>query len=364
MKEFYDEYPAANEGNLNLDFGKYIKRLKANKRTILYWTLISIVVGILVALSMPRKYTVLTKLAPELSNNAVNRLTSLSQLAGLNATMLGSTDAVYPMVYPDIVNSTEFIVDLFDTPVTFRQKKELVDTTLYEYILNNQKTSVIGVVISAPFQLIGWVKSWFVEEEEEDPDKPVDPFHLTKEQYRVAKMIKGGIEATIDKKTMVVSILVSMHDPIVSAQVSKAINENLQAYVTRYRTEKAKMDVAYYQKLYDEARAEYYAAQSRYARYVDLNHGAVMQRVRIEETRLQNEANLAFQLYNSCAQQLQTAEAKVQQETPAFVQIIPPTVPLRPAKPSRKMIVLIVTFLGFMAGCGYVMLKKKEGEAD
>ena len=359
MKEYYDEYPGSNEGNLNLDFGKYFKRLKENKRILVYWTLISIVVGILIAISIPKKYSVLTKLAPELSNNAVNRLTSLSQLAGLNSAILGSTDAVYPMVYPDIVNSTEFIVDLFNTPVTYRQKKELVDTTLYEYVLNNQKSSVIGIVISAPFRLLGWVKSWFVPEEEEDSDKPVDSFHLTKEQFRVAKMIRSGVEATIDKKTMVVSIVVSMQDPLVAAQLSRAINENLQAYVTRYRTEKAKMDVAYYKKLYDEARQNYYTCQTRYARYVDLNHGAVMQRVRVEEARLQNEANLAFQLYNSCAQQLQNAEAKVQQETPAFVQIIPPTVPLRASKPSRKMIVLIITFLGFMAGCGYVLLKKK-----
>jgi len=359
MKEYYDEYPSGNEGELNLDFGKYYQRLKDNKRVLLYWVLVSLVVGVLIALSVPKKYSVLTKLAPELSNNAVNRLTSLSQLAGLNSAILGSTDAVYPMVYPDIVNSTEFIVDLFNTPVTYKQKKEEVDTTLYEYILNNQKSSVIGTVISSPFILAGWVKSWFVPEEEENQEKPVDSFHLTKEQFRVAKIIRNSIEATIDKKTMVVSIVVSMQDPVVAAQVSKAINENLQAYVTRYRTEKAKMDVDYYRKLYDESKQNYYACQSKYARYVDLNHGAVMQRVKIEEARLQNEANLAFQLYNSCTQQLQNAEAKVQQETPAFVQIIPPTVPLRASKPSRKMIVLIITMLGFMAGCGYVIVKKQ-----
>ncbi len=358
MKEYYDETPQTEEGNLSLDFGKYLRRLRDNKKTILLWTLVSVVLGILIALSIPKKYTVLTKLAPELSNNAVNRLTSLSQLAGLNSAILGSTDAVYPMVYPDIVNSTEFITELFDVPVTFRQKKEMVDTTLYEYMLNNQKHSVLGTVISSPMLLINWVKGLFVKEEE-DNDKPVDAFHLTKEQYMVAKAIRHGIDASIDKKTMVVSIEVSMQDPVVAAQVSKAVNKNLQAYVTAYRTEKAQMDVEYYKKIYDEAKADYIAAQNRFARYVDLNHGTVMQRVKVEETRLQNEVNLRFQLYNSIAQQLQNAEVKVQQETPAFVEVIPPTVPLRASKPSRKTIVLLIVFLGFMSGCGYVLLKKE-----
>jgi hypothetical protein len=123
MKEYYDETPIADDGNLNLDFGKYLQRIKQNKKVIIRWTLISIVLGVAIALSIPRKYSVLTKLAPELTNNTVNRISSLSQLAGLNSALLGSTDAVYPMVYPDIVNSTEFIVDLFDVPVTFKQKK-------------------------------------------------------------------------------------------------------------------------------------------------------------------------------------------------------------------------------------------------
>ena len=359
MKEFFDETPRTEEGNLSPDFKVYFRRLKDNKRTILLWTLVSVALGVVIALSLPRKYTVITKLAPELSNNAVNRLTSLSQLAGLNSAILGSTDAVYPMVYPDIVNSTEFIAELFDEPVTFSRKKEVVDTTLYEYMLNNQRHSVIGTIISSPMLLMGWVKGLFMGAEEEDKDKPVDAFHLTKEQYMVAKAIRHGIEASIDKKTMVVSIEVSMQDPVVAAQVSRAVNKNLQAYVTAYRTEKALMDVEYYKKIYDEAKADYIAAQNRFARYVDLNHGAVMQRVKVEETRLQNEVNLSFQLYNSIAQQLQNAEVKVQQETPAFVEIIPPTVPLRASKPSRKTIVLLIAFLGFMAGCGYVILKKE-----
>ena len=69
----------------------------------------------------------------------------------------------------------------------------------------------------------------------------------------------------------------------------------------------------YYLQLYDEAKADYYAAQQRYANYVDANQGVFLQRVKTEQERLQNEMKLAFDLYNSCAQQLQMSRAKVQQ---------------------------------------------------
>lgn len=359
MKEYPEDYLMNNEGNVNLDFKNYFVKIKENWKRLLWWALASAVIGVLIALSIPRKYSTLTKLAPELSNNAVSRLTSLSQLAGLNSSILGTTDAVYPMVYPDIVSSTDFIADLFDTPVSYKDKRAVVDTTLYEFFLNGQKTSVIGVVLSAPMRAVGWVMDLIKgEKEEKYSSTEVDPFHLTKEQYKVAKQIGKSIEATIDKKTMVVTIIVTMQDPLVSATVAKAVNEKLEQYVTAYRTKKALMDLEYYEKLYAEAKEEYYTAQNRYSRYVDYNQGMALQSVRVEQVRLQNEANLKYQLYNNISQQLQSAQAKVQQETPVFVEVVPPTVPLKASKPSKKTIVLIITLLGVIAGCCRIVLQK------
>ncbi len=359
MKEFAEDPLEMEEGNLNLDFKKYLTRLKDNKKIIFIWTVVAIVFGVVIALTTPRKYSTMSKLAPELSNNAVNRLSSLSQLAGLNSAILGTTDAVYPMVYPDIISSTAFVVDLFETPVTFVRNKETKDTTLYEYMLNYQKRSLVGTVLSVPGKVVGWAKGFLKESEPEDSTDTVDSFYLSKEQYKVAKMIRQSLDASIDKKTMVVTLVVTMQDPVVSGKVAKAVNENLRKYVTEYRTQKAKQDLDYYQGLFDEAKQEYFEAQNRYARYVDYNQGVIRQSVRVEMVRLQNEASLKYSLYNNLSQQLQNAHAKLQQETPVFVDVIPPTVPLKPSKPSRKMIVLVITFLGFIAACSYVILKKK-----
>ena len=352
MKEYPEDTPVAESVSFNIDLRKYWNKLKARWKTILIWTLAAAILGAAYSLTIPRRYTVVSKLAPELSNNTVNRISALSQLAGLNATMLGSTDAVYPMVYPDIMHSTDFLVDLFDTPVSFVEKKERVDTTLYEYMLNHRKGSALGWVMSLPGRAVSGVKGLFKKE------APMDPFKLTNKQFAVANGLKKSIQPVIDKKTMVLTIQVTMQDPNVAATVAKTVNEKLKEDVSKYRTEKAVHDLDYYQKIYDETKAQYLASQSRYARFVDNNQGMVRQSSRIEQTRLQNEASLNYQLFNNAAVQLQNAKAKVQQDTPVFAEIISPTVPLKPSKPSRKMITLVFMVLGFGIGSLFALFKK------
>ena len=196
----------------------------------------------------------------------------------------------------------------------------------------------------------------------------LDPYQLTKDQSRIVKSIRENISLSVDKKSSLIKLNVSAQDPRVAARISEEVLDRLKTYVTDYRTEKARQDLAYYETLYSESKDAYYAAQQRYAAYVDRNQGVVLQRVRTEQERLENEMNLAFQLYNTCSQQLQAAKAKVQQETPVFTVINPPQVPLRRSKPSKATILAACFFLGAVAAIFWVLwgrglvagLKKKE----
>lgn len=163
------------------------------------------------------------------------------------------------------------------------------------------------------------------------------------------------INADVDSKTSVISLSVTMQDPLVSALLADTVAERLKNYVTEYRTNKAREDMGYIAALNDEAKKDYYAAQQRYADYIDKNHGIVLRSGRTEEERLQNEAALAFNLYNSTAQQLQHAKAKVQEITPVYTVVQPATVPLRPSKPSKMLILVGLTFLSAVAASAWIL---------
>jgi len=85
---------------------------------------------------------------------------------------------------------------------------------------------------------------------------------------------------------------------------------------------------------------------------VDANKSLVLQSVRTEQERLQNDMNLAFQVYSQVAQQLQVARAKIQEEKPVFAVVEPATVPLQ-ASNSRKMVVIGIVFLALVGTLGW-----------
>ena len=353
-----------------IDIMVLVRRLLREWKRILVWCGIAAVVGLVIAFSIPKEYTVSSKLAPELvAKSGTGSLGSLASLAGVNLGSISTSDAVYPDLYPDIVSSTPFIVELFPVQVEFKDGK----ADYYTYLKEHTRSPWWTVVTRAPSMAMAWIKGLF--QERKDPITGyanMDPLRLTAEQSRIAKVIRNSIFLSVEKKTSVISLSVTAQDPLVAARISEEVINKLQSYVVRYRTEKSRKDLDYYQGLYDEAKENYYSAQQRYASYVDRNQGVVLQRVRTEQERLQNEMNLTFQLYNSCAQQLQAAKAKVQLETPVFTVINPPQVPLKQSKPSKATILVTCVFLGAVLAIVWVLwgrdflagLKKKEDEEE
>lgn len=330
-----------------IDIMELLRKLLKDWKKLLKWCGYGVVAGLIVAFSIPKTYTTTTKMAPEIASKANGgNLSSLASLAGINLGSMGTSDAVSPDLYPEVVNSTPFMVELFSVPVNFKYKKQDMTTDLYDYLKNYTRSPWWNKVIKLPFRALGWFMGLFREKVEvQEGYADINPEELTSEQTSILNALHGAISLMVDKKTGVITTTVSAQDPHVAATVAKEVIERLQTYVAAYRTDKSRKDLEYYQQLYDEAKADYYEAQQKYARYMDANQDVVLQRVRTEQERLRNESELAFQLYNSCSQQLQLAKAKVQQETPVCSVIQPPTVPVERSKPSKATILMAFMFL-------------------
>ena len=128
-------------------------------------------------------------------------------------------------------------------------------------------------------------------------------------------------------------------------QLLHSVVKKLQEYIIDYRTSKSKEDCLYLEKLFKERQQEYYEAQRKYADYMDSHDNIILQSVRTEQERLQNDMSLAYQVYSQVAGQLQVARAKVQEEKPVFAVVEPAVVPLYPSGTSRKVYVLVFVFL-------------------
>lgn len=325
---------------LEIDWMEILRKIIAIRKTLYKAAGVGVVLGIIIALSIPKQYTVTVTLSPEMGGDkAGGGLASLASSFLGGAASSSSPDALNATLAPDIVASTPFILELFNTRVQTLDGK--LDTTLVAY-LDEQKQPWWGYIKAAPGMAIGAIKSLFAEEA--DTASVLNPFQLTEKEASKVEAIKQSIIAEVDKKTAKTTISVTLQDPKVTAIVADSVVAKLQQYIIDYRIKKAKEDCAYLEELYKERQQEYYEAQSKYAHYFDSNRNIAFQSVRAEQERLQNDMNLAYQVYSQVAQLLQVARAKIQEEKPVFAVVEPATIPLQPSGTSRKVILVGVVF--------------------
>ncbi|MDE6445438.1 MAG: chain-length determining protein [Alistipes sp.] len=338
-----------------IDLLELARKVWAERKLVLRWCCYAAVVGLIVAFSIPREYTAAAVLAPETtsSKNSLGGLGALASMAGINVGNMTETDAVNPDLYPDVVKSVPFVIELF--PVQVETADGTLRTDLYDYLKKHTRRPWWSAVISAPFKALGWCMSLFREKMPESDGSSVDPFRLTPDEDRIVEALGRRVTVAVDKKNSLVTLSVTMQDPLISATVADTVMRNLQNYVTDYRTNKARNDLKFTQQLYDEAQRDYYGAQQRYARYMDANQNVVRRAVRTEQERLQNEMTLAYNIYNQMAQQLQVAKAKVQESTPVYAVVQPATVPLKAAKPSKTMVLAGFVFFAAAAAVAWIL---------
>lgn len=337
------------EEESEIDIMELIGKLWKKKRMIIRWCVVGAVIGLVAGFSIPKTYTSSVTLAPETQQRTNSSVSSIASMMGVN--LNNSIDAISVEMFPDVVHSVPFITELLDLPVEFEWKDEMVQTTLLDYMLEYQKSPWWSYVINAPFKALGWVMSIGkpTEEEEEITSETVlDPFNLPKKVRGVVKYFSENIMVNVDKKTGKTSMSLVMQDPRVVATVMNAVVENLKTYMSDYRTSKSRQDVQNLSEICEERRADYYKAQQAYAKFVDANKSVILLSAQAERDRLQQEMNLAYQVYSQVATQLEGARIQEQQAKPVFVIIDPVTLPIKKTAPSKAKLLVIFTFL---AGC-------------
>ena len=339
-KEINQKRNNHTDEEIEIDLMDILRKIVGIRKAIYKAAGIGLVIGIIIALSIPKQYTVTVTLSPEMGTSKEGGL------SGLAASFLGSgvvtgdgSDALNASLSADIVSSTPFLLELSTMKVQVTKNEVMT--------LDKESSPWWNYVIGFPGVVIGGVKSLFTEEAELTSSDQVSlgTIELSKKELGKIKALKNMILASVDKKTSMTSVAVTLQNPKVTAVVADSVVKKLQEYIIDYRTSKSKEDCLYLEKLFKERQQEYYTAQQKYADYLDSHDNIILQSVRAEQERLQNDMNLAYQVYSQVANQLQVARAKVQEEKPVFAIVEPAVVPLTPSGTSMKIYVLAFIFL-------------------
>ena len=339
-----------------IDLLDILRRIISIRKSLYKAAGVGLVIGIIVAFSIPKQYTVTVTLSPEMGNSKGN-----NGLAGLAASFLGNgapmtdgVDALNATLSSDIVSSTPFLLELLQMNISQSDKKEIV--TLESY-LDEESSPWWNYIIGLPGIVIGSVKSLFAEDEKGDVNSVRQgTIELSPKEATRINRLKKSIYASMDKKSAITSVSITLQNPKISAIVADSVVRKLQECIIDYRISKAKDDCDYLEKLFKERQQEYYIAQKKYAIYVDSHDNVILQSARTEQERLQNDMTLAYQVYSQVATQLQVARAKVQEEKPVFAIVEPAVVPLYPSGMGTMMYAVIFIFLAVACTMGWMLV--------
>lgn len=341
---------------LEIDLITHLKKLWLNKKLICSICITFFILGCIIAYSIPKTYKVEVTLSLESGQNGSNNnLAGMASILGIGSIGGSGQDAVNSTMFPDLIQSTPFILEMYNVKVTPLKLTQPISLSDY---MDTQKKPWWSYVLGLPGKAIGGIISLFSSEKEINENRIIDPFRLTGEQNGKISAIKEALSASEDKKSGMTIVSATFQDPEVAATIADSAVVKLQEYIIDYRTRKAQEDCNYLEKLCKERKEEYYKAQKAYADFMDANRNVVLQRTQAEGTRLQNDMSIAFQIYSQVETQLQVARAKVQEAKPVFAIVEPATVPLGPSGPNNKIIILLFIFLGFAGSSFWILFGK------
>lgn len=356
-----------------IDLLDLAKTIWNGRKTLLICLFSGAVLGLCIALTASKEYTASTVMVPQVggeSQSKLGGLSSLASLAGISLDMSQSTE-ISPMVYPQVVNSIPFQLELMNAPINFQQVPKPV--SLFEYFTIYSKPSFLESIkkytLGLPGTILKAIKGKPVALSLPGGDKTNQPILLTQDQYEIIKLLEKMVTLDVNAKEGYLTLTASMPEAVAAAQVAQKAQTLLQQYITEFKIEKVKANLDFIQGRYNEAKTECEKAQLNLAMVNDRNRDFTSGVPRIESDRSSTRFTIAFSVFQELAKQLEQAKIQVKKETPVFTIIKPVSVPSERSKPKRSMILLVWFFLGGVAGLGILFgkqylssLKKKWNE--
>ncbi|MDD4713688.1 MAG: Wzz/FepE/Etk N-terminal domain-containing protein, partial [Bacteroidales bacterium] len=218
------------------------KTLWNGRKTLFISIGIGAVLGIFVAITSPKEYTVSTVMVPQSGTDmSKSQLSGLASMAGLNIGMAQSSD-LSPVIYPKIVNSVPFKLELMNTPIHFSDVDKPVSIFDYYTDPQNNKPSILSAIKKYTLGLPGVILT-AIRKKPQELELPKDIkkgklINLSKDQKEIIKQLDQKISLAVDKKEGYLTLTVIMPEALAAAELAQKAQELLQREIIKFKVEK------------------------------------------------------------------------------------------------------------------------------
>ncbi len=314
--------------------------------------------AVLLAFTMRAHYQSTSKLMIESLESDESKLGGLSGLAGLARISLdqSSSGVLSPELYPEIVFSTPFLLKMINREVHFEQAN--ITTSSFVYLDSIQKPTIWKTLFNYTLGLPGLVKRLYFSSDQKVNAQFSLP-RLSEHKSRILETFKKWIVLEVNSDLGLLKVSIECPDPTAATRLNELLIELLTKELTKYKLEKSKQNLDFVKNRFDESKENYEGKQKEWAAFADKNLNLIKSSAKLEEQRIRNEVDLAFEIYKGLASQLEQARIKIKEKTPVFTVLEPPRVPYKKSKPNKIVIIFVMCFFGLVFGSLLAILKEK-----
>ena len=348
-----------------IDLVELLQKVWQGRKIAIKISVVFALLGLIFALSSANVYTATTTFIPKgkSSGSVGGSLSGLASLAGISlGGMSGGDSEIPPTMYPMVLNSIPFLEKTLSLEVPLNGQNILIK----EHLLNemNFKGSnsfdFLAFLKKYTIGLPALLKGTLFTKMNALPSAAENSTlkRLTYEDEQLFNYLKGLVTISVDKSEGFITLSVQDKDPQVAAIVAQNTQHLLQQEVIDFKIKNAQELLTFTETLYTEKKVAFETLQDELASFRDQHQNISSGLFENKLSRLESELAIASAVNEELAKQVEQARIQVSKDTPIFTIIDPVVIPNQRTSPKRTLIVLGFTFLGFLLGLGYALIKE------
>jgi hypothetical protein len=317
------------------------------------------VIGYIYSHLRQNSYKAKASFIQQLNNNgAINGgFGGLEKLTGINLGKASGDFDVPPQLYNEIIKSTLFSENLSKSLIFFSEKDSI---SVQDYFLNNFNMQNIEYIENIDnFKILDSkafaFSNYFNNLDYNDKFNSIKTY--SKDQLNVFSAINSSLELTLDEKTGLTEVSVTLNNPVVAAQILQNSMFILKEMAYKLKYSQALKSLEYTKDLYNEKKLEIDSLQNIIAVMKDRNQAISNNKNNVFLEAAQNEFNIKYSTFIDLAGQVEKAKLSVKESSASYIIIHPVTIPTTSSLISKFSLTLFSLLLGFLIALFYISMK-------
>lgn len=171
------------------------------------------------------------------------------------------------------------------------------------------------------------------------------------------QVLSKRVNASSDLRTGIVSVTVEAECPALARELLGDLLAGVNHFDVSERQSRGKLRREFAQARLSDAEAELRSAEDALQGFMLRNRQWDAPQLRFEYDRLQRQVAISDDLMRTLRREYETARLDEINSSPAITVVAPPSMPVEPSRPKRRLIVMVMAVLGVILGFTTAILR-------